>query len=62
MNLMERAKESREDCRHLVNELQQLQGLVNPDAEMNRELFKSSDEDEDVSADAQAAGAAVWED
>jgi hypothetical protein len=62
MDLMEKAKESGEHCRYLVDELQKFQALVNPDSEMNKELYRSSDEDEDASADAQPAGGAVWDD
>jgi hypothetical protein len=59
---MEKAKERREDCRYLVIELQQFQGLVDPNSEMNKELFKSCNEDEEAGEDEQQAGAAIWDD
>jgi hypothetical protein len=44
---MERAKESRDACRHLVNQLQQFKETVNPESEVNRETFKCGDDDEE---------------
>jgi len=51
LNSMERAKESREACRHLVNQLQQFKETVNPDSESNKDTFKCSDDDEDLTAE-----------
>lgn len=62
MNLMARAKARREDCRYLVNELQQWQTLLNPESEMNRELYRlSEEEEEELAANAQPEGAGLWE-
>lgn len=47
LNYMERAKESRDACRHLVNQLQQFKETVNPESEVNRETFKCGDDDEE---------------
>jgi hypothetical protein len=62
MDAMERAKATREDCRYLVNELQQWQTLLNPESEMNRELYRLTEEEEtELAADAQPEGAGPWE-
>jgi hypothetical protein len=62
MNAMERAKATREDCWYLVNELQQWQTLLNPESEMNRELYRLTEEEEtELGADAQPEGAGPWE-
>lgn len=50
LNYMERAKESREACRHLVNQLQKFKETMDPESELNRETFKCSD-DEDFTAE-----------
>jgi hypothetical protein len=47
LNYMERAKESRDACRHLVNQLQQFKEAVNPESGMNRETFKCGDDDDE---------------
>jgi len=47
LNYMERAKESRDACRHLVNQLQQFKETVNPESEANRETFKCGDDDDE---------------
>jgi hypothetical protein len=59
LNLMENAKRSRETCRHLVHALQQLQARVNPEEQMNQELFRSSDDDEDINVEEQPEGGAA---
>ena len=53
---MEDAKASREHCRHLVHELELLQGPVNPEEQMNQELFRPIDDDEDINAEEQLDG------
>jgi hypothetical protein len=53
LNVMEHAKESREECRHLVHELQQFRNAVNPEEQMNQELYRPSDDDEDINVDEQ---------
>lgn len=56
LNLMEDAKASREHCRHLVHELELLQSTVNPEEQMNQELFRPIDDDEDINAEEQPDG------
>jgi hypothetical protein len=53
LTLMEDAKASREHCRHLVHELELLQSTVNPEEQMNQELFRPIDDDEDINAEEQ---------
>jgi len=47
LNYMERAKESGDACRHLVNQLQQFKETVNPESEVNRDMFKFGDDDDE---------------
>jgi hypothetical protein len=62
IDAMERAKRRREDCRYLVNELQQWQTLLNPEIEMNRELYRLSEEEEqELADDAHPEGARLSE-
>jgi hypothetical protein len=56
LNLMEDSKASREHCRHLVHELELLQSTVNPEEQMNQELFRPIDDDEDINAEEQPDG------
>jgi hypothetical protein len=48
LNYMERARESGDACRHLVNQLQQFKETVNPESEVNRETFRCGDDDEEL--------------
>jgi hypothetical protein len=59
LNLMVDAKRSRETCRHLVHALEQLQVAVNPEEQMNQELFRPSEDDEDINAEDQPEGGAA---
>ncbi len=51
VGLLERAKDSRQQCNSLLVELKLLKSLVDPSEEANRDVYKSSDHGEDEGAD-----------